>query len=564
MRSELEKIEYIEQYLEGKLTAEQKVAFENEMDTDADFKADVELQKNVVKAVRKNALKSTLNEIHAAKFGGKTKKVWWKKVWLNVLVIGLLTAAGIALLNDGEANSESYFVERLSQESEKEIAKEVIEDTSSYDFDCGYDPTEESSASVNSSALTEKEHGRNRTSDPLIDSLTLAEQETAVIVDVESRLDLTGFTTQFDTILYKQGKSSVFNYSKSKTKIVLPANLIANGIAGEQYQLIYREYRNSAEIAFSDIPMTYEENGEEFLFNSVGMFEFRAVDTSLKMNEVAKSKLSIDFEQTQNIGGVAFYGLKKNVWEKQKVFTEVEGTTLNYVLFRTIDDIPVSDEDYEEMRISYNILRNSINEALIRFSVKNRLQLSNSDFVLNMDGSYTLSKGFSSFFKQSPEILQEIEVYKNDIKVKNERFKNNKVERERAITKSTKGHAISNIIQGLRLNGFGVYNCDQQYRLKNRVERVVRIDGVEDEDIDFVKLIDLKINSAFSFAPSALVMNKASNNVLLVFTGKRLLFIKPKEMAMLANNKNHELLATDISDVVVDSKQLFQMLKSYN
>ena len=64
MRSELEKIKYIEEYLEGKLSVKKVLEFESELATYPAFKVEVETQRKIIDTIKKNALFLMLDDIH--------------------------------------------------------------------------------------------------------------------------------------------------------------------------------------------------------------------------------------------------------------------------------------------------------------------------------------------------------------------------------------------------------------------------------------------------------------------------------------------------------------------
>ena len=64
MRNELEKIELIEKYLRNELSKEEKLAFEQRMETDKDFFKEVELQKDLVKAIERLGVKNAINKAY--------------------------------------------------------------------------------------------------------------------------------------------------------------------------------------------------------------------------------------------------------------------------------------------------------------------------------------------------------------------------------------------------------------------------------------------------------------------------------------------------------------------
>jgi hypothetical protein len=64
--------------------------------------------------------------------------------------------------------------------------------------------------------------------------------------------------------------------------------------------------------------------------------------------------------------------------------------------------------------------------------------------------------------------------------------------------------SFPDVVKGLNVSGFGIYNCDQIYRVKNRVQITVSSqdsEGTPINDLHSLSLIDLNLNGAFSFNP---------------------------------------------------------------
>lgn len=113
-----------------------------------------------------------------------------------------------------------------------------------------------------------------------------------------------------------------------------------------------------------------------------------------------------------------------------------------------------------------------------------------------------------------------------------------------------------------------MYNCDAVNQIKNRVKRRAIVQSgdstITKKDIIFVNLIDLKYNSAFSFDPNKIVLNKNARNVFLVFTkSTRLLIVGPKEVHELTVNPTYKLKAVDVTNEVNNSDDLYKKLKQF-
>lgn len=690
MRSELEQIQYIESYLQGKLTKEEQADFEQKMAGDPSFKSEFENQRKLENTIKRSALLLTLNDIHSDQFGGNSvggsAKAWWQNIWLNIFVVtGLLFGAGALF---------------LAQE-EQPISNDKVEAETAY-------ITNNQDASV-----------------PLGSSSQMAPDEKEVSVqNIEVKKDIIplkpisasssinkegkGFNFQclapvYDTLIYIQGEELSHQYKGSKTVINLPADLLQGVNKGSKTKLLYREYRNSAQIAFSGIPMVYNETGEELRFNSAGMFEFIPLDSKVKMNSEAFDKVNIDFELTQNIDSIGYFELKNNKWKKIGELESLENfemeevdeeLIIGNVMFNYSKKLNMSEmkeesktlvqneinKDFEDFLLggpfdcnfskgcNYKITATSgtkaklaypgpnslFNDPMVKikggdnaskepmvfdlmignevdgetFSMKVRvyaplvdeytkeplkcipvkrqlLKLLSANCVacserekmtkanlgklkqdyvktkitLEEDGTY-LNPGAIQFpLKASTK--QMIAEYKRKFKglptvaaTVNSDIKQVDKVKTKAYTKyqiqgyGNGGHTMSGIVSGLRVKGFGVYNCDAVNQIKNRVKRRAIVQSgdssITKKDIIFVNLIDLKYNSAFSFDPNKIVLNKNARNVFLVFTkSARLLIVEPKEVHELAANPTYKIKAVDVTDEVNNSDDLYKKLKQF-
>ena len=75
MRPELNEIQYIEFYLQGKLDKAQRLAFEKKVLSDAGFKQKVELQQQLMQGIKNRALRHSIAKAYR-KFSLKKKLKW--------------------------------------------------------------------------------------------------------------------------------------------------------------------------------------------------------------------------------------------------------------------------------------------------------------------------------------------------------------------------------------------------------------------------------------------------------------------------------------------------------
>lgn len=325
MRTELEKLKYIEDYLTGNLPSDEVINFENEIAENADLAKEVEFQKQIIKRSERMAFKEQLNALHQSHFPQSTKKWWQQNIYLNSTIIAVVSIGVLAalFLNTGEdlvknANLNKSETEIIVQ---KETPKITPKKEADYNFNCDTATSkEETSMEIIPDNLV-KAHSLPKAYAPLLNednSSTVPVEED--IEEVEA-LKLEDFVPQFDTIMYSSIETMSHVYDRSGTIIHLPKNLIKDKEnTNEWIPLLYREFRNQAEIAFSGIPMIYKENGKTYEFESGGMFEFIPLDSTLEMNEKAKEELTINFALTTDTLDLGFYELEKNVWVKKGVF----------------------------------------------------------------------------------------------------------------------------------------------------------------------------------------------------------------------------------------------------
>ena len=678
MRSELEQIAYIEQYLLGKLSNEEKKVFEQKMASDSNFKSEVEHQENLQKAIKRSALLLTLDEIHAVQFGGKQAKVWWKNIWLNIFV-GLVALGGFGWLFF--SGSEVPQVKQTTEIQPETPTNQV------------HQPQEvlfhEDTVSHNSGAealITEQ-------SNPAQSVVQPAKQQPIILS--QKRFDMACLAPKFDTLIYTQGKALTHSYSGSKTQISLPDNL-CNLPKGTQVKLLYREYRNAAQMVGSHIPMVYQEGGEEFRFNSAGMFELIPLDSTIQMKKGAGDLVDIDFELTQVIENTGYFVLEDGVWKKigelnNTAFTgelvEEENIPVlvgkSGVTYQSIDhcyneaakslhedlynyyylgphncnfvticdyEIKVTDginaklaypgpnmvftdpasklKDSEEEPLVFDIKLGAGGEAQV-FSLKVRVpkdnvglykeeplycvpvkrslfklltqncmecqggpvmsvknitrlgedHLSKVGLVVQLDssGTFNAPSDFPLSLK-SQQLINDLKAFSTQKTIRNMLGVNRGILGDTVFSTTIsgvgkygvsmtydEGHATSAIVYNLRMNGFGVYNCDQASRIKNSVVRSVmpQSNHITINNIAYLNLIDLSINSAFSFG-TTVTYNGIGKNLLLVFTtDSRLFLVEPSEMTALARNKSHKVQAREITSDINNSNDLWELINMY-
>lgn len=127
-------------------------------------------------------------------------------------------------------------------------------------------------------------------------------------------------------------------------------------------------------------------------------------------------------------------------------------------------------------------------------------------------------------------------------------------------------NSYSNIVSGLRSEKFGVYNCDQIYRVANKIsispkyqdlstKKTIKSNGV-------LCLIDKDINASFSFSPQQITCNSKGNNVFLLFTdeGEVFVFQSDRNNEQNLKTKVPTFLMENITDKIKTSDDLKKYL----
>lgn len=263
-----------------------------------------------------------------------------------------------------------------------------------------------------------------------------------------------------DTIIVLDTKGSVLH---------VPKNCFTDKLGRtikDTVTIAYREFRNSSEIAFSGIPMTYKYDNQEYCFNSSGMFEINGSVNGTPIEIAEHKTMKIDYALAKKNPEISFFKLNEDSWKK-------------------IQDI----EPIKNLQEAKDI------DTKVKFKFFKGKRLANCRLV-EEDTVF-----FENTDRKSSTLLAE----GND-----------------------PGHTYPDIVKGLNIESFGVYNCDQIYRLPNRViitAKYIDEQGNEIKNLHVLSMIDLKYNGAFSFDPKSFICDAKGRNVLVLFSKKGELYV---------------------------------------
>lgn len=394
-------------------------------------------------------------------------------------------------------------------------------------------------------------------------------------------------------------KGGTFTHPSGST-ITIPPNAVAyqNGKAVEgDYQVQYTEYRNAADMALSGINMMYKTAQNNHQFSSIGMYEIRGEKDGVSL-ELQKS-ITVDFNCTAIVNDASFYQLddQTNEWKEIRPIAEQE--------FGAIDEKP-------ELRIEENAVViaapfenigwfNSISQGM-EFNIKRNPQnIEECEVTLNKKGwnSFTQLRGKQQIDTLCERIDEEnyrfytkapyLKTLSNSIFSGKYTWVDNNEEdenigkwqagpqfeilddgnRQNATLLGegiNKGHTYPQLVKGLNTPEFGVYNCDQIYRLKNletiHPSYVDAETGRKITDGDVMCVMDLNYNGSFSFDPEYVTLNPEGKNALLLVTkNKETYILLPEDFEKISFDTNKpEIALKNVTEILKSSDDLKRML----
>src|SRR6218665_654828 len=340
---------------------------------------------------------------------------------------------------------------------------------------------------------------------------------------------------RFEKITVDAAKGTTYT-AKSGSVVHIPPMAVSdengNPIIGN-YTIEYAEYRNSAQIAYSGLPMKIDDAGQEYAFNSAGMYEIQGYQNN-KPLQLTKS-ITVDFNCTDQLDELNFYALdpQTGTWLKRKPL------------------------DFEKQNATKSLVKQeepAVNnrEVFIEFDGTRQVQ---SEIVGDLCNSTLYKQAWNSYLnlkKTEPEYVKKIVLNEipeqNLVQVKDENSAEflNKLfvdqwmlhdDLTNSIMKPIKsvqqnatllasgadqGHTYPNLVKGLNSPKFGVYNCDQQYRMGRTISLIpTYVDqqsGTSIPNTFVMCVINKDVNGSFSFSPSWITISASSETDLVLFT----------------------------------------------
>ncbi|MES2555460.1 MAG: hypothetical protein V4604_04875 [Bacteroidota bacterium] len=359
------------------------------------------------------------------------------------------------------------------------------------------------------------------------------------------------------TFMVDNAQGGNFNHTSGST-VHIPANCVVHTdgspVVGG-YTISYTEYRNAAQIAFSDIPMTFDEAGKHFQFNSVGMYELRGSQEGKELR--LTQPIVVDFNCTEIKDNVDFYELDdtKGTWQKKhKVAFKPKMADLNKAVPQVIHQQPRKvDKPW------WKRTKRQLNE--IEWKKYDSLRKAEPVFIhkairSEIRKTRTIRIARRHLFEFNQYIPEQVVFNGND----NANFQQSTLLAEGS---SDPGHTYPTLVKGLNSPSFGVFNCDQIFRTDQQLSIApTYIDektGKQINDGHVACVINLKMNGSFSFNPQMITCDPAAKIVILLFTESKdvYVFSAEKYAALKLENQGAVTLAMEnISGSVKTSDDL--------
>lgn len=355
----------------------------------------------------------------------------------------------------------------------------------------------------------------------------------------------------------------------SGTTIYIPPYAVTdqngNPVTGT-YVFSYREYRNPAEMAFSGIPMDYKDAKGTYQFNSAGMYEIRGTQNGNPL-KLAKEVI-VDFNCTKNEQGVHFFQLDDESGEwtllRHDLFETASQSTSDSLQASSSNQARNNTERIDESKISYV---KTIPYALVTMDEETRKAyrrlLIKSPEKMMESVAQDLSADFR--LKVHPEYVEALVqlIWSEHLQLARNTDQELNSDRNNTLLAGTDmGHQYPNMVRGLNSDQFGVYNCDQIYRVENAVSFSPKYLNSETKksikNPNVFCLIDKNINASFSFDPKEITCNPKGQNIFLLFTEDGQVYaLDSKELPeSYLSKKAPVFLMKNITDQVKTSEDL--------
>ena len=365
-----------------------------------------------------------------------------------------------------------------------------------------------------------------------------------------------GKTNEFNVYYPEGGDFNIATGSKISIAPNAVSHLDGSSVSG-YYTLYYSEYRNPAQIALSGLPMEYQDAN----FSSVGMYELRAEKDGKELKLI--KPMTVDFNCTKVVDDAAFYSMNDRTgeWKKEHDIQFSKNVEVINDKPGLVASAPIAG-DWSMTITSQQIDDKTSNAVLDENAWWSFKQIKENDLP---DGIISCDSAERSFLLEADKLtpfMDKIFEQKNlpqHVWNKARKAVPNQMNATLLGGGGDAGHTYPTIVRGLNSPNFGVYNCDQVYRIGEIANVNPRYRDSETgkyiNNGHVACVMDLTYNGSFSFHPNNLLLNKNGRNAILLFT-------KEKEIYLIDETTFAQLDVEQGQTTVLPMKNVTSQLKS--
>ncbi len=256
MRQELQNIEYIERYLENALSRADKRKFEQHLKEDAQFRAAVNLQRQLVEQIKEQAFLQEITQQHlhfVSQEQQQRKNFWWLLPIGSLVVVALLGAW--------------WYNQQLPATPIDNLAEQTV---------------------------------------------ATSPVEPAPILGVAPQALAPALQTGYTIVPLSANRTATIKFEGTASTLTIPKHALVNAtgeVVKGSYELQYRALNNPADMATAGFPLLSTGSTAEGI-ESVGAFEVRAFQKGTPLFVAPGQQLLLDYELEKRMSQATLYHLE--------------------------------------------------------------------------------------------------------------------------------------------------------------------------------------------------------------------------------------------------------------
>lgn len=365
-------------------------------------------------------------------------------------------------------------------------------------------------------------------------------------------------------------------HTENGSVITIYKNSIVNELGEKvngQIEIEYRDFHNPLEIFLSGIPMEYDSDGEKQIFETAGMFEIKAYQDgqSLKLKEGAE--IDVRLKSTSNEKRFKFYRFDESTgkWEDENkemkitVYPKTDElrTAQNKVKITTV----IAPVEHNEKRFAFNIEVNkeqypelTAYEGTI-FEVKDENSFKSLYYNVQWDKAQIEKVNNKHYklelFKEDTSIVVDvkpviernkfkkaIKKYQSDLELLEEsktEISDFDIYKTQSIAYNSEMSPRVEITRQFRINGFGIYNCDDPSIIRPETiikDLIVLKNGAENRiSENQYYVVDLQRNALITIYGKPRYYKNKETLLWAIINNSELVIVHPSQFKTIPDNK---------------------------